>query len=60
MCGVDICMNINYTIDVPNEYSADFWKLLTDNFNVILTKKQHSINGEKLHIELKILDTKTK
>lgn len=58
MQGVDICMNINYTIEVPNEYSADLWKLLKDNFNVILTKRQHSPNGEVLYVELKIIESK--
>lgn len=51
-------MNINYTIEVPNEYSADLWKLLKDNFNVILTKRQHSPNGEVLYVELKIIESK--
>ena len=58
MQGVDICMNINYTIEVPNEYSADLWKLLKDNFNIILTKRQHSSNGEVLYVELKIIEPK--
>lgn len=47
-------MTVKYNIEVPNEYSADLWKILTDNFNVILTKRQHSINGEEIHIQLKI------
>lgn len=51
-------MSVNYNIEVPNEYSADFWKLLTDNFNVILTKRQHSPNCEVLYVELKIIESK--
>lgn len=51
-------MSVNYNIEVPNEYSADFWKLLTDNFNVILTKRQLSPNGEVLYVELKIIESK--
>lgn len=51
-------MNINYTIEVPNECSANFWKLLTDNFNIILTKRQHSPNCEVLYVELKIIESK--
>lgn len=43
-----------YTIEVQNECSADLWKILTKNFNVILAKRQHSIDGEILYIELKI------
>lgn len=58
MRGADICMSVNYDIEVPNEYSADLWKLLTDNFNIILTKRQHSPNGEVLYVELKIIESK--
>ena len=47
-------MSVKYNIDAPNEYAADLWKILTENFNVILTKKQHSIDGETLYIEVKI------
>ena len=47
-------MTVKYTIEVHNECAAELWKLLTEKFNVILTKRQHSIDGEKLYIELKI------
>ena len=47
-------MTVKYTIEVPNESSAELWKLLTENFNVILTKRQHSADSEILYIELKI------
>ena len=47
-------MTVKYTIEVPNECSAELWKLLTESFNVILTKRQHSADGEKLYIELEI------
>lgn len=48
-------MTVKYTIEVPNECSTELWKLLTENFNVILTKRQHSADGEILYIELKII-----
>lgn len=51
-------MNINYTIEVPNEYSANLWKLLTDNFNITLTKMQHSPNCEVLYVDLNITESK--
>ena len=51
-------MTIKYTIEVPNECSANLWKLLTENFNVILTKRQHSIEGEIINIDVKITDIK--
>ena len=31
-------MTVKYTIEVPNECSAELWKLLTENFNVIFTR----------------------
>ena len=43
-------MTVKYKIEVPNELSADFWKILTENFNIVLTKRQHSIDGEKINI----------
>lgn len=51
-------MIVKYTIKVkvPNECSASLWKILTENFNVILTKKQHSTDGEILYIELEVRD----
>jgi len=48
-------MTVKYTIEVPNECSAELWKILTENFNVILTKMQHSADGKILYIELKII-----
>ena len=54
MQGAYICMTLKYNIEVPSEYSAELWKALTNKFNVILTKRQHSIDGEKIYIELKI------
>ena len=53
-------MIVKYKIEVPNELSADFWKLLTENFNVILTKRQHAIDGETLYIDVTVTDTKIK
>ena len=51
-------MSVNYNIEVPNECSADFWRLLTDNFNIILTNRQHSPDGENLYVELQIVKSK--
>lgn len=60
MHGDDICMIVKYNIEVPNKYSADFWEDLTEKFNISLIKKQHSLNGENLYVELKIIDSKKK
>ena len=45
---------VKYTIEVPNECSADLCKLLIEKFNIILTKRQHSADCEILYIELEI------
>lgn len=53
-------MIVKYKIEVPNEFSADFWELLTEKFNIILTKKQHSTDGETISIDVTVTDTKIK
>ena len=60
MRGVDICMNVKYNIEASNVCSAELWKILTDNFNIVLTKRQHSVNGETLYIDVKIIEMKSK
>ena len=47
-------MIVKYKIEVPNELSAEFWKVLTENFNIVLTKRQHSIDGETLYVDINI------
>lgn len=53
-------MMVKYKIEVPNELSADFWKVLTENFNIILTQKQHSIDSETINIDVTVIDAKIK
>ncbi len=53
-------MMVKYKIEVPNEFSADFWKVLTEKFNIVLTKKQHSIDGETINIDITVIDTQIK
>lgn len=50
-------MSVKYNIELSDNISADFWKVLTKNFNVILIKMQHYIDGKILCIELQILET---
>lgn len=47
-------MSIKYTIYVPDKYASDFWNFLTECFDITLIRRQHSIDGEALHIEVKI------
>lgn len=58
MRGVDICMSVKYSIEMPDNCSADFWKILTNEFNVVLISRKHTIDGETLCVEVKILDSK--
>ena len=53
-------MIVKYKIDVSNEFSAEFWKILTENFNAVLAKKQHSIDGETINIDVTVIDSKIK
>lgn len=32
-------MSVKYNIELSDDISADFWKVMTKNFNVILIKK---------------------
>lgn len=53
-------MTVKYKIEVPNEYSACFWKVITENFNIILTKRQHDIDGETININATVTNVKIK
>ena len=53
-------MIAKYKTEVPNVFSADFWKVLTEKFNIILTQKQHSIDGETINIDITVTYTKIK
>ena len=58
MRGVDICVSVKYSIEMPDNCSENFWKILTNEFNVVLISRKHSIDGETLYVEVKILDSK--
>lgn len=51
-------MSVKYNIEIPNDYSADFWKILTNEFNVMVINRKHTIDGETLCLEVKILNSK--
>ena len=53
-------MTVKFKIEVPIELSADFWKIQTEIFNIVLTKRQHSIDGEKINIDVKVINIKMK
>lgn len=45
-----------YHISVDAEKSAAVWSLLTENFEIIIDKMQHSIDGKDLIICLRITE----
>ena len=51
-------MSVKYSTEMPDNCSADFWKILTNEFNVVLISRKHTIDGETLCVEVKILDSK--
>ena len=58
MRGVGICVSVKYSIEMPDNCSANFWKILTNEFNVVLISRTHTIDGESLCVEVKILNSK--
>ena len=51
-------MSVKYSIEMPDNCSADFWKMLTNEFNALFISRKHSMDGETLYVEVKILDSK--
>ena len=51
------CINY-YHIELPRQLAGSFWKLLTENYEVSLTRRQHSITGKDLNVELRIIGRK--
>lgn len=43
-------MSVKYNIQIDKKLSPILWKMLTENFNCIVDKIQHSENGEELNI----------
>lgn len=51
-------MSVKYSIEMPDNCSANFWKILTNEFNVVLISRTHTIDGESLCVKVKILNSK--
>jgi hypothetical protein len=47
-------MSVKYNIQIDKKLSPLLWNLLTENFNCIVDKIQHSENGEDLIIFINI------
>ena len=49
----------HYNIDVPSHLSAELWQTLTDNFDVIMKRQCHSLDGEENNVWIEIVDKKS-
>ena len=49
-------MSTKYIIQIDKKLSPVLWNLLTEKFNCIVKKIQHSENGEELNIFIAITD----
>ena len=38
-------MSVKYSIEMPDNCSADFWKIFTSEFDAVLISRKHSIDG---------------
>ena len=47
-----------YHIDVPRQLSGSFWRLLAENYELNVIRRQHSLNGKDLSIELSVTKSK--
>ena len=47
-----------YHIELERDKSAFFWSFLTENFEIIIDKKQHSVDGKDLNVYIRIAERK--
>ncbi len=47
-----------YHIEVDREKAAPIWTLLSEKYNAVILKIQHSSDGKDLNIHLRIVDKK--
>lgn len=45
-----------YHIELEGNKSALFWSFLTENFEIIIDKKQHSVDEENLNVYIRIVE----
>ena len=47
-----------YHIEVDSEKAAPIWTLLSEKYNAVIVKIQHSPDGKDLNVHLRITDKK--
>ena len=50
--------NTYYHIEVDREKAALVWSFLSESFDAVITKEQHSPDGRDLNIYLRIINKK--
>ncbi|WP_159432761.1 hypothetical protein [Holdemania sp. Marseille-P2844] len=43
-----------YTIEMDAKLSAKVWKVLTENFEITVLERQHSLDGQELNISIRL------
>lgn len=49
----------HFYLDVVPQFSAEIWKVLTEHFEMEMTRMCHSMDGEEQNVWLKITGVKT-
>lgn len=43
-----------YTIEMDAQLSAKAWKVLTENFEITVLERHHSLDGQELHMSIRL------
>ena len=43
-----------YTIEMDAQLSAKVWKVLTENFEITVLERQHSLDGQELNMSIRL------
>lgn len=47
-----------YHIEIPRQLSGSFWRLMAENYELNVMRRQHSPDGKDLSIELRVTKSK--
>ena len=47
-----------YHIDIPRQLTGSFWRLMAENYELNVIRRQHSPDGKDLSIELRVTKSK--
>ena len=49
---------IYYHIEIPRQLTGSFWRLMAENYELNVIRRQHSPDGKDLSIELRVTKSK--